>query len=547
MSARLFVCLYTPQAVPRKGALAAVAREFSSRIEVRGDRLVLCDVSGLERLFGDAQAIGLELGRAAIRRGLAPRMAVAATRVTAWLMACARPGLTVVPPGAEALAVAPLPIEALAALAKAEAPSGGTRPRRRARRRGATSRHYRLAPAPAEVDVETGVAAGFSQAEKSPASGLPTSLLQSSVEARRSLGGGGWPPASDLPSLLSTLSRWGVKTLGELAALPAAALSARLGPAGPVLCRLARGEDLQPLAPDPEPARFEASFDLEWPVEALEPLSFVLARLLEPLCADLERADRGAVGLALRLRLVTRETWTRALHLPTPIRDSRVLRTLLLLDLESHPPPAGIDRVTVEAEPSPGRIVQYSLIEHPLPSPEQLSTLMARLDALMGGGRSGAPALVDSHEPGAFAMRALGAGRWAMGKALRPDSRSARLQTCAAEAGGRRPEVGGQGFPWPPISDPRPLVPGVLRRFRVPIVAAVVAGAGRPVRVTTGRRSLPGGRVVQCAGPWRTSGQWWDASAWDRDEWDVLLADGAVYRLSRDRATRRWAIEGVVD
>ena len=94
---------------------------------------------------------------------------------------------------------------------------------------------------------------------------------------------------------------------------------------------------------------------------------------------------------------------------------------------------------------------------------------------------------------------------------------------------------------------PGRVAPGILRRFRVPVVATVVADRGRPVRVTTGRRSLPGGRIEQSAGPWRTSGEWWRPSTWDHDEWDVLVAGGTVYRLSRDRARGRWAVEGVID
>jgi len=72
---------------------------------------------------------------------------------------------------------------------------------------------------------------------------------------------------------------------------------------------------------------------------------------------------------------------------------------------------------------------------------------------------------------------------------------------------------------------------------------------GAPVRVDPAARGLAGGRVLACAGPWRTSGRWWalDMSGWDRDEWDVELADGGVYRLAKDRATSQWVIEGVVD
>jgi len=70
-----------------------------------------------------------------------------------------------------------------------------------------------------------------------------------------------------------------------------------------------------------------------------------------------------------------------------------------------------------------------------------------------------------------------------------------------------------------------------------------------PVRVVPSVRGLAGGAVVACAGPWRTSGRWWalDRSDWDRDEWDVELTDGSLYRLARDRSSGSWVIEGTVD
>jgi hypothetical protein len=94
---------------------------------------------------------------------------------------------------------------------------------------------------------------------------------------------------------------------------------------------------------------------------------------------------------------------------------------------------------------------------------------------------------------------------------------------------------------------------------------------GRPVRVTTDRRGFAGGAVITCAGPWRTSGEWWKADArksevgsqksdrtadfrlqtsdlpWNRDEWDVSLSDGAVYRIFCERDTDRWFIDAIVD
>ena len=136
---------------------------------------------------------------------------------------------------------------------------------------------------------------------------------------------------------------------------------------------------------------FEAALELEWPIEGLEPLSFVLARLLEPLAERLERADRGAAVIYTSLRLTSRTVFTRTLQLPAPMRDPKTLRTLILLDLESHPPDAPIDIVRVLVEPTPAKVLQWTLLERASPAPEQVSTLTARLTALMGEGHVGSP------------------------------------------------------------------------------------------------------------------------------------------------------------
>src|SRR6185436_17944841 len=72
--------------------------------------VVIIDVRGLERLLGQPRTIGEELRREAARCGVRVHVALAATRTTALVLAIARPGLTVVDPGGEADALAPLPI-----------------------------------------------------------------------------------------------------------------------------------------------------------------------------------------------------------------------------------------------------------------------------------------------------------------------------------------------------------------------------------------------------------------------------------------------------
>ena len=474
--------------------LSAVAREFSPRIEVCGEREVLVDLAGLARLFGDARAIAGEVRREAAERSLRVRVAIGGTRTAARLMVRHRAGETVIEPGTEADTLAPLPIALLA--------------------------------------------------------GVATAHVSNTANG---------PNVSDGPNdMLQTFRRWGLRTLGDLAALPPDAVAARLGRSGVAWQRLARGEDPRPLLPAVPEERFEQALDLEWPIEGLEPLSFVLGRLMEPLSAHLTRCDRAAAALHVRLHLVTshggvtrqggtREVHERSLELPTPIRDARTLRTLALLDLESHPPAAAIDRVEVAVDPAPGRVLQFSLLTRPLPSPEQVSTLLARLNALMGPARCGTPAAVESWQPGIFAMTPFAPSEVGVCPHETPRHRDTEFVK----------ETLGVSVYRCPVA--------ALRRFRFPVAARVRIEAGKPARVDSDRRGLAGGgptggTVTTCAGPWRTSGNWWADRAgevggasragregWDRDEWDVALSDGATYRLFRERAANAWFIEGIVD
>ena len=376
-------------------------------------------------------------------------------------------------------------------------------------------------------------------------------------------------PGSRIPDQLATFRRWGLRTLGDLAALPSDDLAARLGRQDTDWQCLARGEDGRPLVPSVPEERFEQTLELEWPIEELEPLSFVLGRLMESLEAHLVQRDRGAAVLHVRLHLIktdgtTREVHERSLQLPVPIRDARTLRTLALLDLESNPPAAAIDRVTVAVDPTPARIVQFSLLTRPLPTPEQVSTLMARLHALMGETRCGSPEIIDSWQPGAFAMKTF-----MPGPGTRDPGPGIQLRTL------------GSRIPRSRIPSPESRVMAALRRFRHPVPIRVHVKQGKPSSVSIMKRGLSGGAIDSCAGPWRTSGAWWDTrdlgirdpeipsrspknpancpnaripspgsrvpGPWDRDEWDVALADGPTYRLFRERHSDKWFLEGVVD
>src|SRR5687767_8556164 len=198
-------------------ALIEVAREFSPRIEPCSPREITLDLSGLTHLFGDARTIGAELRRTAADRGLRVRVAIAGTRTAARLLVRHRAGLTVIEPGTEAAALAALPLALLEELAgnpKSQIPN------------------------PNEIPD-------------------PKSPIKNSIKDQR----------SQITNDFAAFRRWGLKTLGELAALPPDDVMARLGLPGVEWQRLARGEDGRPLVPSLPEERFEQSLELEWPID----------------------------------------------------------------------------------------------------------------------------------------------------------------------------------------------------------------------------------------------------------------------------------------
>jgi protein ImuB len=310
-------------------------------------------------------------------------------------------------------------------------------------------------------------------------------------------------------AIVATLERWGVRRLGDLARLPLAEVATRLGPAGAALVRTARGEDARPLAPQTRADRVEEMMGLEYALDALEPLLFVLRGLLERIVARVGLAGVGCARLGLAFDLDDRGRDVRDVSLAAPTRDVRTLLGCLRVELEARPPRAAITRVLVHAVAETVRALQLGLFTPPGPSPERLATTLARLAVLCGADRVGTPAVADTHRPGSAATTPF----------------------------------------TPPPGDALPAAdaaPGrlVVRAFRPPRPIEVFSNRGRPDFV---RGVGLGGRVVGVAGPWRLAGEWWGATAYARDYWDLQLSDGGVYRCYRDGASEQWFVDGVYD
>jgi protein ImuB len=314
------------------------------------------------------------------------------------------------------------------------------------------------------------------------------------------------------PELAVALERWGIRTLGELAALPAYALLVRLGAAGAELRGRARGEDDGPFVPWTAPEEWREALALDWEVAELEALVFVLHRLLERLATRLALRELGATALVLTADLADGGTHRHRLPLVAPLREPRTLAGLVRAGLQDLTLPAPVVGLAVLAETAPLAPAQPDLFLPRRPSPHELARTLGQLVTLVGTDRVGAPVLGDTHRPDAIGVGSIAGA-------------AGRKAAVAALAG----------------AEPTTLA---CRRFVPPLPAVVQLGDQSPRHVEAmGVR----GMVLGCAGPWRTAGEWWTDTAWSREEWDVALPDGAVYRLALDRARGSWSIDAVYD
>jgi protein ImuB len=333
-------------------------------------------------------------------------------------------------------------------------------------------------------------------------------------------------------ALADALSRFGLRRVGDLLRTPERALLNRLGPALLPLLALARGEDSAPPPRAPDAALLEEGAELEAPVALLEPLLFVLRGLLARLAERLACRGLAFGALTLSLALDGGGRDVRTLGLAAPTLDVRIVLRLAALALEATPPGAAVLALSVTTEGAARRGDQLDFFAPAGPAPAALSRTLAELAALCGPERVGAPALADAHRPDAFALAPFSVT--APGSA---SLRAPRRGACGGASAGSQRESR-----TPPDGA---LANGLaVRALRPPLAAAVRSARGAPSWVQS---ALANGEVVRCAGPWRTTGQWWSDARYAFDHYDVQTSDGNVVRLRRDLLHERWEIDGVFD
>jgi protein ImuB len=423
-------------------SLLTCATAFSPRVESTCRGTVILDLAGTEKLFGSPEKAACKIAVCARQIGFHLRIAIASNPDAALYAARGFTGITVIPPGDEAIRLASLRV---------------------------------------------GI--------------LPTT-----------------------PELAEVLEGWGIHTFRSLASLPSIALVERLGQEGLTLQKLAQGQLVRPLQIAESTPDFVESYEFDDPVETLESLAFVLNRLLQQLCAHLASHSLAINELRLTLDLEVRrlqggnnrEQYKHEWKLPLPTQDRNMLFTLVRLDLERSTFSAPVKRLTIEAASVKPRTAQGNLFAPPSPETEKLEITLARIRGVVGSVDAvgincvGSPALLDTHRPNAF---------------------SVQMFSSVAE-----------------INNPPKIVPTLaLRIFRPALETSVEFTQETPHSVRLWKKHR---RVLAASGPWCSSGNWWNASSWSREEWDValkLFERIDCYRIYLDRIKKQWFVEGVFD
>ncbi len=168
------------------------------------------------------------------------------------------------------------------------------------------------------------------------------------------------PALADLPE---ALERLGVRTLGELAALPASALADRFGKAGLLAHELASGGD-GPLRPRPAAEFLRESLELPEAASGIQ-LERGLGLLIDRLLARRERRSRTLRAVVLSAVLVEHGgTWREQVVFREALADPTRMRLALVPRLMLMPAPAQALRLAVERYGPPASD-QRALLEDP--------------------------------------------------------------------------------------------------------------------------------------------------------------------------------------
>ncbi len=379
--------------------------------------------------------------------------------------------------------------------------------------------------------------------------------------------------ALPFPDLAGLLGRLGVRTLGDLAALPASSVLARFGLEGEEAHRLARGVDQRSLAARTPPPDLAVSAELDPPADRVDTAAFVAKSLADRLHEGLATLGLACTRVAIEAETEHGERLGRLWRHDGALSAGAIAeRVRWQLDgwLTRGGISGGITLLRLvpdEVRPDVGRQLGFWGAQS---GDEGIGRTLARLQgmlgpegvvtAVLGGGRDPIEAVRlvpwgDVREPARPGIPPLTARPHDDGPGPGPSGRAASRGKRSGGAGvrrtGRGRETPVEVPPWPGrLPGPAPAM-----IHRPPLGAEVRDGRGDAVTVS-GRGtvsaapaevSLDGGpwwNVEGWAGPWPVEERWWDGGR-RRARFQVVAAGGAAHLLTREAGA--WWVEATYD
>lgn len=313
------------------------------------------------------------------------------------------------------------------------------------------------------------------------------------------------------------LSILGIRRLGELAALPHGPFVRRFGIEGAFWHDRARGVDPRPLRPRARSLRIDRTLYGEGTATSEEQVLFALRTLVGRVVEDLEVAGKRCGALTLNLECEDGDVHTIATRVAQPTAQPATLFELLRARLEGAvfaSPVAGL-RLSAGQLESGG--VQIGLFAAGDPDPDALGIALARLDAALGEHHTFRARVVDG--PRVERRFAFEPFTLALTNSAQPNTQTAISAL--------------------------PGTAGIQLQLIDPAPVDVLLRAGLPRFIGS-----PPQAILEVAGPWRVDENWWTPATGGgtplvRDEYDVLLADGALVRIAREGDV--WSIRGRYD
>ena len=298
---------------------------------------------------------------------------------------------------------------------------------------------------------------------------------------------------------LAALQSAGLQCIGELLALPAAAIAQRFGPGASLYLQRLCGEAREPLRLVRAPARFTSRCEFADPVTDTTALLFPLQRLLAGLQGFLRSLDRAVQRYTLCLEHHHRAATRLTIGLSRPGRDAAQLLALARERLAASTLSAPVHGLGIEAhELLQPLVLQNDLFSRAAQHTEQLQQVIDRLAAGLGESAVQTLHSAADHRP----------------------ERAWRMSAASIAASTAAPAVAPAAAP---KASPAPVRPCWL--------------LPEPLHIDRPQELL--------AGPERIESGWWDGADIARDYYLARGADGAQLWVFHDLRNGVWCVHGL--